>query len=42
MFVIDDRDRMQLLVEAPVGEQVEKARAAVRRCPRRALSLVDT
>lgn len=42
MFVIDDSDKMRLLVEQPAGEQLEKARAAVRRCPRRALSLVET
>ena len=42
MFVIDDTDRMKLLVEQPSSaEQLEKAKAAVRRCPRRALSLVE-
>ncbi len=41
MFVIDDDDRMRLLVEQPAAEQLEKARAAVRRCPKRALTLVD-
>jgi len=41
MFVIDEDDKMRLLVERPSPEQLEKARAAVRRCPRRALSLVD-
>ena len=41
MFVIDDTDKMRLLVERPAPEQMEKARAAVRRCPKRALSLVD-
>jgi ferredoxin len=41
MFVIEENDKMRLLVEQPAGEQVEKARAAVRRCPRRALSLVE-
>jgi len=41
MFVIDESDTMRLLVEHPAGDQVEKARAAVRRCPKRALSLVD-
>jgi ferredoxin len=41
MFVIDDTDRMRLLVEQPSAEQMEKAKAAVRRCPRRALSLVE-
>lgn len=41
MFVIDDDDRMHLLVERPAPEQIENARAAVRRCPRRALSLAE-
>jgi ferredoxin len=41
MFVIDDNDKLRLLVERPSEEQLEKARAAVRRCPRRALSLVE-
>ena len=41
LFVIDENDKMRLLVEQPAGEQLEKARAAVRRCPRRALSLEE-
>jgi ferredoxin len=41
MFVIDDDDRMRLLVEQPGAEQLDRARAAVRRCPKRALTLVD-
>jgi ferredoxin len=41
MFVVDEDDRMRLLVEKPALDQVEKARAAVRRCPKRALTLVD-
>lgn len=41
MFVIDDDDRMRVLVEHPGAEQMEKAKAAVRRCPRRALSLAE-
>lgn len=42
MFVIDETDKMKLLVEHPSSpEQTEKAKAAVRRCPRRALSLVE-
>lgn len=39
LFVIDDKDKLQVLVEEPSGEQLERAQAAVRRCPRRALSL---
>lgn len=41
MFRIDENDTMQILVERPGNDQMEKARAAVRRCPRHALSLVD-
>jgi ferredoxin len=42
LFVIDDDDKMRLLVEQPSSaDQVEKARDAVRRCPRNALSLVE-
>jgi ferredoxin len=41
MFCIDESNVMQLLAERPGADQVEKARAAVRRCPRRALTLVD-
>jgi ferredoxin len=41
MFRIDESNAMQLLVERPSGDQLEKAKAAVRRCPRRALTLVD-
>jgi ferredoxin len=41
MFAIDDADKLRLLVEEPAGDQMDKARAAVRRCPKRALSLVE-
>ena len=41
LFVIDDSDRLRLLVEEPGPDQMEKAQAAVRRCPKRALSLVE-
>jgi ferredoxin len=41
LFVIDDSDKMRLLVERPAAEQLDGAKAAVRRCPRRALSLVE-
>lgn len=41
MFRVDDDDKLHLLVEAPSEAQMELARAAVRRCPRRALSLVE-
>ena len=41
LFAIDDKDRLKVLVERPSPEQLEGAKAAVRRCPRRALSLVE-
>jgi ferredoxin len=41
MFVIDENDKMKVLSEHPSPDQLDKARAAVRRCPRSALSLVD-
>lgn len=39
LFVIDDQDKLRVLVEEPTPEQLERAQAAVHRCPRRALSL---
>ena len=41
LFVIDDDDKLRLLVEQPAPDQLDKAQAAVRRCPKRALSLVE-
>ncbi|MGD0526725.1 MAG: ferredoxin [Polyangiaceae bacterium] len=41
LFVIDESDKMRVLVEEPAADQMEKARAAVRRCPKRALSLIE-
>jgi ferredoxin len=41
MFRIDESNAMRLLVERPSADQLEKAKVAVRRCPRRALTLVD-
>jgi ferredoxin len=41
MFKVDEEDKLHLLVEQPGPDQMEKAQAAVRRCPRRALSLVE-
>ena len=40
LFVIDEHDRLKVLVEQPSPEALERARTAVRRCPRGALSLV--
>jgi ferredoxin len=39
IFQIDDADRLRLLIAEPSTEQVEAVERAVRRCPRRALSL---
>jgi ferredoxin len=39
IFQIDDTDRLHLRVAEPSDEQLEVVKAAVRRCPRRALSL---
>jgi ferredoxin len=41
MFVIDEHDKLKILAEHLSSDQLEKAREAVRRCPRSALSLVD-
>ena len=41
MFRVDDADKLHLLAPNPAPEQIELAKAAVRRCPRRALSLRD-
>jgi ferredoxin len=41
VFRVDERDVMHVLVERPAPEQMEKVRLAVRRCPRKALSLVE-
>ncbi len=41
VFRVDESDRMHLLIERPAAEDLEKVRAAVRRCPRGALSLEE-
>jgi ferredoxin len=41
VFTIDDENHLRVLVERPGPELGQKARAAVDRCPRGALSLVD-
>jgi ferredoxin len=41
IFHVDDTDRVRLLIEAPGESDMEKVQAAVRRCPRGALSLVE-
>jgi ferredoxin len=39
VFKVDDADKLHLLVLAPSADQMDRVNAAVRRCPRRALSL---
>jgi ferredoxin len=41
VFQLDDQDRLQLLAPSPPDGQREAVETAIRRCPRRALSLVD-
>jgi ferredoxin len=41
MFRVDDQDKLHILVDTLSDEQVAKAQAAVRRCPRQALSIVE-
>jgi ferredoxin len=41
IFRVDDTDKLHLLVSEPSPEQLEIVKTAVRRCPRRALSLRD-
>jgi ferredoxin len=40
-FRVDDADKLHVLVERPEGEVLEKVKVAVRRCPKRALTLID-
>ena len=41
VFVVDDDDRAHLLLERPPESLRAKIEAAVRRCPRQALSFVE-
>ena len=41
VFVVGDDDRAHLLNEHPGADLQSKVEAAVRRCPRQALSIVD-
>ena len=41
VFRLDDRERLHLIVEQPAPPLREKVEAAVRFCPRQALSLLD-
>jgi ferredoxin len=40
-FRVDDADNLHVLVERPEGEVLEKVKVAVRRCPKRALTLIE-
>ncbi len=42
VFVIDDADKLQLLVEHPPEGRLDKVNEAIRKCPRRALRLEET
>lgn len=42
LFQIDDQEQLQVLVESPSSpEQIELAEKAARRCPRRAIQLIE-
>ena len=41
VFVVGDDDRARLLIEQPGEELRAKVEAAVRRCPRQALAIVE-
>ena len=41
VFEVDEDDRLHVRVERPDASLREKVERAVRRCPKRALSLVD-
>jgi ferredoxin len=41
VFQVGDDDRLRLLVVEPSPHQVESVQTAIKRCPKRALSLVD-
>jgi ferredoxin len=41
VFLVDESDKLHLLVERPPPELAARVANAVRRCPKSALSLVD-
>ena len=41
VFKVDDEDNLHILIESPPEELREKVEAAVRLCPRQALSLSE-
>jgi ferredoxin len=41
MFRVDESDKLHILAPRPAPDQMDLAKAAVRRCPRHALSLRD-
>jgi len=42
VFELGDDDRLRVLVPCPAGEQLEAVHAAVRGCPKGALSLIES
>jgi len=41
VFVVDDDDQARILIERPSEDLRAKVEAAVRRCPRQALALIE-
>ncbi len=41
IFQVGDDDRLRLLVVEPAASQLEAVETAIKRCPKRALSLVE-
>ena len=39
VFFVDDNDKLIVKMDEPPADQIEKVKAAVRRCPRAALAL---
>jgi ferredoxin len=42
VFKVDDQDHLHVLIEQPPEDLREKLEIAVKRCPRRALKLVES
>ena len=41
VFKVDDQDKLHILIENPGEELRDKVSAAARRCPRKAISVVE-
>lgn len=41
IFHVGDDDRLRLLVVEPSAEQIESVQTAIKRCPKRAISLIE-